>query len=183
VLVAEGHCEIQVPKLRLPLWSAALMRRNFLFSRVNADGKQTGETNTEGETPMRFFFSPWEFRLPGRTICSSLCLENSVWQAEWSVRPGSAGPLKCGTVRLSGPVPPRQLKRGTVVGRTDKHTHCCNYIRYLKHSKFIIVNNIDYIWKKLWDLQRKMKNNLPLSSTTFINKFEGSCGTFGEGKE
>jgi hypothetical protein len=43
---------------RLPLWSAALMRRDFLLSRVNADGKQTGETNTEGETPMRFFSSP-----------------------------------------------------------------------------------------------------------------------------
>jgi hypothetical protein len=43
---------------RLPLWSAALMRRDFLLSCVNADGKQTGETNTEGETPMRFFSSP-----------------------------------------------------------------------------------------------------------------------------
>jgi hypothetical protein len=28
-----------------------------------------------------------------------------------------------------------------------------------------------------------MKNNLPLSSTTLINRFEGSCGTFGEGKQ
>jgi hypothetical protein len=26
-------------------------------------------------------------------------------------------------IRLSGPVPPRQLKRGTVVGRTDARTH------------------------------------------------------------
>ncbi len=60
---------------------------------------------------------------------SSLRLENSVYQAERSVWPGSAGPLKCGTVRLSGPVPPHQLKRGIVVGRTDRQTHCCNYIR------------------------------------------------------
>jgi hypothetical protein len=28
-----------------------------------------------------------------------------------------------------------------------------------------------------------MKNNPPLSSTTFINRFEGSFGTFGEGKQ
>jgi hypothetical protein len=82
---------------RLPLWSAALMRRNFLLSRVNADGKQTGETNTEGETPMRFFSSPLEFRLPGRTICSSLRLENSVCQAEQSCK-------KCSEPKImSGP--------------------------------------------------------------------------------
>ncbi len=43
--------------------------------------------------------------------CASfLRLENSVCQAERSVRPGSTGPLKCGTVRFSGPVPPHQLK-------------------------------------------------------------------------
>jgi hypothetical protein len=28
-----------------------------------------------------------------------------------------------------------------------------------------------------------MKINPPLSSTTFINRFEGSFGTFGEGKK
>ncbi len=80
-------------------------------------------------SPPRFFSSPWEFRLSGRTICPSLRLENSVCQAERSVRPGSTGPLKCETVRLSGPISPRQLKRGTIVERTDRQTHCCNYIR------------------------------------------------------
>jgi hypothetical protein len=38
-------------------------------------------------------------------------------------------------IRLSGPVPPRQLKRGTVVGRTDRQTHCCNYIRDILDGK------------------------------------------------
>jgi hypothetical protein len=28
-----------------------------------------------------------------------------------------------------------------------------------------------------------MKNISPLSSTTFINRFEGSCGTFGKEKD
>jgi len=129
---------------RRPLWSFI----SFIFSylllfiwplpcparpALPCSARQTGETNTEGETPMRFFSSPWKFRLPGWTICPSLRLENSVCHVEQSVRPSFAGPLKCGIVRLSGPVLPRQLKRGTVVGwtdrRTDRQTHCCNYIR------------------------------------------------------
>jgi hypothetical protein len=28
-----------------------------------------------------------------------------------------------------------------------------------------------------------MKNNPPLSSTTLVNRFEGSCGTFGKEKQ
>jgi hypothetical protein len=50
--------------------------------------------------------SPWEFRLPGRTICPSLRLENSVCQAEWSVRLFA---LRISSARpndLYGPVPP-----------------------------------------------------------------------------
>jgi hypothetical protein len=54
----EAEVGARVGGERLLLWSAALMRCDFLLFRVNADGKQTGETNTEGETPMRFFSSP-----------------------------------------------------------------------------------------------------------------------------
>jgi hypothetical protein len=119
---------------------------------------------------MRFFSSPWEFRLPGRTriekrsfyrrfgfLINSIFLiilliaiiyflmkmyysrfgKNEQSRANRllkSIRPSSAGPLKCGTVRLSGPVPPHQLKRETVVGRTDIQTHCCNYASKLHWS-------------------------------------------------
>jgi hypothetical protein len=99
---------------KLPLWSAALMRRDFFLSRVNADGKQTGETNTDGETPMRFFFSPWEFRpriliLPGRTICPARFRRSiKMWN--------------CPTVRTVPPV------HSNAEPSSDGQTHCCNYI-------------------------------------------------------
>jgi hypothetical protein len=37
--------------------------------------------------------------------------------------------------------------------------------------------------KKCGTLKTKMKKNSPLLSTMFKNRFEGSCGTFGEGKK
>jgi hypothetical protein len=35
----------------------------------------------------------------------------------------------------------------------------------------------------LWHPPRKMENNPSLFSMTFINRFGGSCGTFGEEKK
>jgi len=81
-------------------------------------------------------------------ICPSLRLENSVCQAERFVQPSSVSPLKCGTVRLSGPVLPRQLKRETVVGRTDRQTHCCNYIRDCRQVPPGAVNEHKHIVSK-----------------------------------
>jgi len=108
---------------------------------------------------MRFFFSPWEFRLPSQTICPSLHLENSVCQAERSVRLfalriPSARP---NDLSVSSPweffLPGRTIclarfrrsikmrncttvRAGSVASTktwnrrwADGQTHCCNYIR------------------------------------------------------
>jgi len=55
-------------------------------------------------------------------------------------------------------------------------------LKIYKHLKPIILNNTSYIWKKFWHPQENMKKT-PLSSITFINRFEGSCGTLGEAKK